>query len=138
MTFERLWVLLLLALPVAWAIFQWRASGLVKQGRLRLVLKALSVAAVIVALSEPRVESSESKLAVAALVDTSASVSAADLTLANSLVKKLKPARAASGAMAVAPHRARSSCRREWCGIPFRACHRPGVPGRAPRSVVQR
>ena len=62
MTFERPWVLLFLALPAAWALFQWRASGLVKQGRLRLVLKALALVAVVAALAEPRVESTESKL----------------------------------------------------------------------------
>lgn len=89
MTYERGWVLLLLALPVAWVIYQWRASALVAQGHLRLLLKALAVAAVIVALSEPRVESTESKLAVAALVDTSASVTSADLERANQLVKQL-------------------------------------------------
>ncbi len=89
MTFERPWVLLFFALPAAWALIQWRASALVAQGRLRLILKALAVAAVIVALSEPRVESTESKLAVAALVDTSASISAADLERANGLVKQL-------------------------------------------------
>ena len=89
MTFERPWVLLFLALPAAWALFQWRASGLVKQGRLRLVLKALALVAVVAALAEPRVQSTESKLAVAALVDTSASISAADLERANGLVKQL-------------------------------------------------
>ena len=89
MTFERPWVLLFLALPAAWALFQWRASGLMKQGRLRLVLKALALVAVVAALAEPRIESTESKLAVAALVDTSASISAADLERANGLVKQL-------------------------------------------------
>ena len=89
MTFERPWVLLFLALPAAWALFQWRASGLMKQGRLRLVLKALALVAVVAALAEPRIESTESKLAVAALVDTSASISTADLERANGLVKQM-------------------------------------------------
>src|SRR5580658_8779607 len=81
MTFDRDWVLAVAWLPVAWAVFEWRRT----QRHLALVLKALSFVAVLVALSEPHLATTETKVALAVLVDTSASVSPADLERASKL-----------------------------------------------------
>ncbi len=81
MTFDRNWVLILIWLPAAWAIFEWRRT----QRHLALVLKALSFIAVLLALAEPHLATTETKVALAVLVDTSASVSAADLDRASQL-----------------------------------------------------
>ncbi|MEX2261791.1 MAG: VWA domain-containing protein [Bryobacteraceae bacterium] len=86
MTFERAWVLLLCWLPLAWAAWDWRRSP----RRTALVLKALALAAVLLALAEPRLTVFESKVAVALLVDTSASVSPADLTRASDLATRIE------------------------------------------------
>lgn len=85
MTFDRSWVLLIAWAPVAWAIFEWRRT----QRHLALVLKALSFVAVLVALAEPHLATTETKVALAVLVDTSASVSQADLERASGLAKAI-------------------------------------------------
>ena len=93
MRFEREWVLLLLVLPAVWTWWQWRRARVVPGGEWRLLLKALSMAAVIAALAEPRIETTETKLAIAALVDTSASATAQDLAQASQWVNELESAR---------------------------------------------
>lgn len=75
MTFDRPWALLLLLLPAAWAFFEWRKTA----RHPGVILKALTFAAVVLALSQPRISISESKMAVAVLIDTSASITNADL-----------------------------------------------------------
>jgi Ca-activated chloride channel family protein len=85
MTFDREWVLAISWLPVAWAIFEWRRT----QRHLALVLKALSFVAVLVALAEPHLATTETKVALAVLVDTSASVSPADLDRASQLAEAI-------------------------------------------------
>jgi hypothetical protein len=75
MTFDRTWVLAIALLPLAWMVFEWRRTA----RRSALVLKGLSLVAILIALAEPRLNVSETKVAVAVLVDTSASVSQADL-----------------------------------------------------------
>ncbi|HVO98408.1 MAG TPA: VWA domain-containing protein [Bryobacteraceae bacterium] len=86
MTFTRDWILIFAVLPVAWAIFEWRRT----QRHLALVLKALSFVAVIVALAEPHISTSETKVALAVLVDTSASVSSTDLERASQLATSIE------------------------------------------------
>ena len=82
MTFDRDWVLALAWLPVAWAVFEWRRT----QRHLALVLKALSFVAVMLALAEPHLATTETQAcALAVLVDTSASVSPADFDRASQL-----------------------------------------------------
>ena len=81
MTFDRSWVLALAWLPAAWAVFEWRRT----QRHLALVLKALSFVAVLLALAEPRLSTTETKVALAVLVDTSASVTSVDLERASQL-----------------------------------------------------
>ena len=85
MTFDREWVLAIAWLPAAWAIFEWRRT----QRHLALVLKALSFIAVLVALAEPHLATTETKVALAVLVDTSASVSPADLERASKLAEAI-------------------------------------------------
>ncbi len=85
MTFNRDWVLALAWIPAAWAIFEWRRT----QRHLALVLKALSFIAVIVALAEPHLATTETKVALAVLVDTSSSVSPADLDRASQLAASI-------------------------------------------------
>jgi Ca-activated chloride channel family protein len=86
MTFERGWVLLFLSLPVAWLLFEWRKT----RRTTALVLKTLAFMAIVLALAEPRLTLPETKMAVAVLVDTSASVSSTDLTRASQLVSTLE------------------------------------------------
>jgi Ca-activated chloride channel homolog len=75
MTFDRAWVLFVAWLPLAWIVFEWGRTS----RRVALVMKALSLAAILLALAGPRLKISETKVAVAVLVDTSASISPADL-----------------------------------------------------------
>ena len=70
-----MWVLLLAWLPLAWLFYELQKG----RQRTQLILKALSLVAVLLALSEPRLITTETKMAVAVLVDTSASVSPSDL-----------------------------------------------------------
>lgn len=89
MTFERLWVLLLLLLPVLWVAWQWSRCG----RRAGLLLKALALAAVILALAEPKLSVWETKMAVTVMVDTSASVSPEDLARASRLAQEIETSR---------------------------------------------
>src|SRR5260370_25611589 len=68
MTSGHAWVLLLAWLPALWVAREWRESA----RRAALVLKAPGLAAVLIALAEPRVTVHETKVAAAILIDTSA------------------------------------------------------------------
>jgi len=70
MTFDHPWALLLALLPVAWAVWEWRLSA----RRAALLLKAGTFLCVLLALSVPRMTVYQTKVAVALLADTSASV----------------------------------------------------------------
>lgn len=85
MTFERSWVLILALLPLAWAAWEWKRAP----RRLGLLLKALGFSAILLALSEPVMNTVETKTAVAVLVDTSASTSKADLEKASKFIGSL-------------------------------------------------
>src|SRR5580704_3045095 len=89
MTFDHPWALLLLLLPVAWAVWEWRSSA----RRTALLLKAGSFAAIALALAQPRITVYETKMAVAILADTSASVSAEDLKTESALANRVEHAR---------------------------------------------
>jgi uncharacterized membrane protein len=89
MTFDRAWVLLLAWLPLAWAALSWRKD----QRRGALALKAAALTAVLLALSEPRLTVYESRVAVAILADTSASVTPQDLGRASELARRMERAR---------------------------------------------
>lgn len=88
MSFLREWVLALAWLPFAWMLFEWRRTS----RHLALILKMLCLTAILLALSEPRLTTQETKVAVAALVDTSASASPADLDKASQLARAMSAA----------------------------------------------
>ena len=81
--------LVLLILPAAWVLYDWPRTS----KRVSLVLKALSLAAIIGALSEPAATLPETKTGVAVLADTSQSISDADLARENALVNAILRAR---------------------------------------------
>jgi Mg-chelatase subunit ChlD len=89
MSFENSWLLLVALLPLLWVAYEWTRT----RRRLGLILKALSFAAIAIALARPSITLPESKLAVAVLVDTSASTSQADLDRASELARNLTGAR---------------------------------------------
>ena len=89
MTFERAWVLVFLLLPLGWALFEWRRTRRVTA----LLLKTLSFFAIILALAEPTMTVPQTKMAVAVLVDTSASVAPQDLARASEFAAALNKAR---------------------------------------------
>jgi Ca-activated chloride channel homolog len=88
-TFDRPWVLLIAWLPLAWMFWEWRRT----ERRLGLALKALCFVAILLAISEPRLTTNETKVAVAVLVDTSASTSDTDLQRASEWADKISSAR---------------------------------------------
>jgi len=109
MTFDRSWVLFLLPLVIAFAVLEWRRA----KSRTGILLKAIALAAIVIALSEPNLSVSETKMAVAVLVDTSASMSDADIERANQLTTEIDKARG-----------------RHWTRIiPFGRSTRPVEPG---------
>ncbi|MEO7144096.1 MAG: VWA domain-containing protein, partial [Bryobacteraceae bacterium] len=85
MTFDRAWILLVAWLPLAWTVWEWRRTP----RHLALILKALSFTAIFIALAGPSLEVSETKMAVAVLVDTSASVSPQDLARGSELATEI-------------------------------------------------
>ncbi len=89
MTFDRVWVLPFVLVPLAWMVWELRYT----RRRFALFLKALSLAAILLALAEPRITTSETKMAVAVLVDTSASISAEDLARESRLATALEQGR---------------------------------------------
>jgi len=88
-TFDRTWVLAIAWLPLAWILFEWRRTA----RKLGLVLKAACFTSILLALAEPRMILQETKVALAVLVDTSASSSAADLQRASQLAQTMSDAR---------------------------------------------
>jgi Ca-activated chloride channel homolog len=89
MTFDRPWALFFMLLPVAWAAWEWRSAGL----RLAPLLKAAALACIVLALAQPRLSVLETKVAVAFLADTSASIPEKDLELQSSLAGQVERAR---------------------------------------------
>jgi uncharacterized membrane protein len=89
MTFDRAWVLLVAWVPLAWAAWEWKRS----QRRAALLLKAFSLAAILLALAQPRLAVYETRVALGILVDTSSSVSREDLARASALATRIERAR---------------------------------------------
>ena len=89
MSFEHAWVLALLPLPLGWMLYEWQRT----RRTLALALKTLAFLAIVLALAEPKLTLPETKMAVAVLVDTSASVSSQDLARASDLAAALEKAR---------------------------------------------
>jgi len=88
MTFDRPWALIFLLLPLVWVALEWRRTA----RHLPLILKVSSLLAIVLALAEPRLAISETKMAVGVLVDTSASA-AQDLSRASRLAGGIEKAR---------------------------------------------
>ncbi|MGI8960818.1 MAG: VWA domain-containing protein [Bryobacteraceae bacterium] len=82
MTFVHPWMLLLVPLPMLWLAYSWRNVT----HHLTLILKALSFAAIFLALAEPTITLPQTKTGVVVLVDTSASITPDDLAHASSIV----------------------------------------------------
>jgi Ca-activated chloride channel family protein len=89
MSFDRAWALLLLVLPLVWLGWEWRRQP----RRAHLLLKVGMIVAVILALSEPSLSFRARKVAVAVLLDTSASVTDADLARESQLLKQIDETR---------------------------------------------
>ena len=89
MTFDRPLALLLAVLPVAWAAWEWRSAS----RRTGLLLKACALEAIALALALPKITIYQTRVAVAMLADTSASVSSQDLKAESALAAKLESSR---------------------------------------------
>jgi Ca-activated chloride channel family protein len=87
--FERAWVLLFLLLPLGWFLVEWRRS----RRPMALIVKMLAFVCIVLALAEPTLTVPQTKMAVAVLVDTSASIAPQDLTRASDFVSALDKAR---------------------------------------------
>jgi Mg-chelatase subunit ChlD len=85
MTFDRLWVLPFILIPILWALFEWRRQI----RRAPLLLKTAMIAAVILALAGPVIEFRDRKVALAALVDTSQSIAPEDLSRESSILSDI-------------------------------------------------
>ena len=75
MNFDHPWALLLALAPLVWLAFEWRTSA----RRPALLLKAGTFFCILLALSAPSMTIYQTKVAVAFLADTSASVTPQDL-----------------------------------------------------------
>src|SRR5947209_7703736 len=89
MNFVHPYLLLLALLPLLWVWWSWRDSA----RRLTLVLKGLSLSAILLALSEPFITLPQTKTGAIVLVDTSASITSADLERASSFVSQMERSR---------------------------------------------
>ncbi len=86
MTFDRPWLLPLAALPVLWVLWEMRRTR--RLGA--LIVKALCFTAIALAVAEPRLNTNETKMAVAVLVDTSVSIGPQDLARESQLATTLE------------------------------------------------
>jgi uncharacterized membrane protein len=75
--------------PIAWAAWQWRSSS----RRVALLLKSLAFCLILIALSGPVMHTTERKVALGVLVDTSASISQQDLERASQLAGAIESRR---------------------------------------------
>ncbi len=89
MSFERPWVAWLAVLPIAWMVYAWRNA----MRKTPLLLKGCAFLAILAALAAPRITLHPERVAVALLVDTSASVPTADLAKASEITSKIAAAR---------------------------------------------
>ncbi|HEY7208852.1 MAG TPA: VWA domain-containing protein [Bryobacteraceae bacterium] len=85
MTFTHPWLLLLLILPGAWVALSWRST----RRRVPLVLKGLSLAAILGAFAEPVMILPQTKIAEVVLIDTSASIDARALQSASATAQTI-------------------------------------------------
>jgi uncharacterized membrane protein len=74
-TFAHPWLLALVPVSLAWAVWEWPTAS----RRFALLLKATAFCCICMALAQPSVTVYKTKVAVALLADTSASITAGDL-----------------------------------------------------------
>lgn len=128
MTFDRAWVLWLALAPLAWMLFEWQRT----RRRAALIMKALALTAILLAVSEPRLTTAETKMAVAVLVDTSASVSTQDLARASELATSLEKGRGRHWVRVLPFGRSiRDAARTEQSGGGWKFSYAAGDTGRA-------
>jgi len=84
-SFDRAWILAFAWLPIAWAFWAWKQTS----RRLELAVKAATLTLILMALAGPRMSVNETKVAVAVLVDTSASVPSEDLEKASASARAI-------------------------------------------------
>jgi Ca-activated chloride channel family protein len=89
MSFQHPWAAVLVLLPLLWAAWEWRSSS----RRPGLLLKAAAFTAILLALAMPRLTVFQTKVAVAVLADTSASLSPEDLRTESAIATKVERAR---------------------------------------------
>jgi len=89
MTFDHPWLVPIAFAPLVWAAWEWRNSA--RRGG--LIVKAAALAAILLALAAPRLTYYESKIGLAILVDTSASVSQQDLDAASATATAVEKGR---------------------------------------------
>lgn len=117
MSFEHPLLLLLALVPLGWCAWEWRRSARLHA----LVLKTASLVCIACALAAPRLTVYQSKVAVALLADTSASVSAQDLARESAVAGEVQRARG-----------------RNWTRIiPFARSTRPLTPAEQDRKGVR-
>ena len=79
-------------IPLVWAALVWRQTA----GKATLILKALSLGAVVLALAQPEMTLPQTRMAVLTLVDTSNSLTTQDLAQASDVVRRMQQARGAN------------------------------------------
>jgi Ca-activated chloride channel homolog len=89
MTFDRVWMLVLLPVPLFWLVWEWRRQI----RRAPLAMKTAMAISVILALAEPVLQTRDRRVALAALVDTSASITPEDLGREGALLRQMENAR---------------------------------------------
>lgn len=127
MIFERAPFLLLLQVPLLWAVWEWRRT----RRKAALVLKALTLAMIAAALSGPSMQINESKLALAVLVDTSHSIPGPDLASASSLVSSIEKSRGTHAVRVLSFARAVRPVANSETAAGWRLGHTSGEGGRA-------
>ena len=127
MTFAHPWALLFVLLPLAWAVWEWPSSS----RRLALCLKAGAFVAILVALAQPRITVYGSKVGVALLLDTSASVSADDLASESRFASQVERQRGGNSARVMPFGRnTRTPAREERTGAGWQLRYTAGAAGR--------
>jgi Ca-activated chloride channel family protein len=124
MTFAHIWVLFLLPLPLAWIAWEWRRHT----RHVHLLLKSAMIVTVILGLSAPTLSMRNHGVALAVLVDTSASVSDSDLAKENSLLKQINDARSGNRISVIPFARAPRAITRAETG--YKLARTQGVDGR--------
>lgn len=122
-----LWLILLVA-PIAWLIYDWPRTT----GRPRLIVKTGAIALIVAALAEPRLAFQKTKVAVAVLADTSASVTPSDLERASEIATRIETSRG-TNVVEVIPfaRNPRQPLKSERSGKSWNFQRTPGDAGRA-------